>query len=612
MIVRLFRWIVQRALTPGEPPVDRTRKELAAPMFTILGFVASAWVVLMLLSAQPESATKRAAYWINRVAVAVFAAALLPAGVYIVYTRKISKELCAYPVAVASLGVLLMDLAALLNREQSVFSLNVVVLDCLLLCGDSDGVTKCVVAWTLVWILVRSVLEWENVTGDDCFDNPPRFSSLYVQEILSSSCIRSVVLLADFRFTRGFANSMNTQRAMVEASIRLSELAAVRLSRYEADETKALLEGPDGEQLPPGLRTALLQLVANLAQYRPYLPQSCLGEDERASDGRSHMPDEADLRRRQTEQCASAEVDSFSEESSVGVPHQLSGSWNQLGSVSSSFGSEVKMRNVSLVAVNSRSFLRAMQERMLSTKSFVHGEIEAFAGEVAAERGVVDVVCGDHMAANFNASRISTTHKLSAARVAWMMVQGPPTSSRRSFSRLFPVDRTACACSGVLLSGDFGTTEVRRFMLIGSAFNTLQCLERVSAQLGVVLVDESVGADGDLSATFFTKLMERLCYAKRGPRPFLVWQLTGRREAGGGPEEWMYEMERQVPNPHESWNRLLKEWLDFGKPLAEEEVADATFAVSALTRPREQSHLIEATVAGAGVAFTLPSVVEHM
>eukprot|EP01065_Artemidia_motanka_P048446 TRINITY_DN7796_c0_g3_i3.p2 TRINITY_DN7796_c0_g3~~TRINITY_DN7796_c0_g3_i3.p2 ORF type:complete len:245 (+),score=28.25 TRINITY_DN7796_c0_g3_i3:76-735(+) len=104
--------------------------------------------------------------------------------------------------------------------------------------------------------------------------------------------------------------------------------------------------------------------------------------------------------------------------------------------------------------------------------------------------------------------------------------------------------RTAAACSGGVLCGDFGTPDLRRFMVLGALLNTLINFERVSAQLGSVLVDECVGADADVGKHFFTALVERLCFAKRGEKPFLVWMVTGRRLAAGGNEEWMYELER--------------------------------------------------------------------
>eukprot|EP01065_Artemidia_motanka_P048445 TRINITY_DN7796_c0_g3_i2.p2 TRINITY_DN7796_c0_g3~~TRINITY_DN7796_c0_g3_i2.p2 ORF type:complete len:211 (+),score=68.99 TRINITY_DN7796_c0_g3_i2:76-633(+) len=165
--------------------------------------------------------------------------------------------------------------------------------------------------------------------------------------------------------------------------------------------------------------------------------------------------------------------------------------------------------------------------------------------------------------------------------------------------------RTAAACSGGVLCGDFGTPDLRRFMVLGALLNTLINFERVSAQLGSVLVDECVGADADVGKHFFTALVERLCFAKRGEKPFLVWMVTGRRLAAGGNEEWMYELERRLPNPHGTWNHKLHQWLHFGDPIGATELRlmDKPFDSAVPTRRRQQSHLREAGVTGVTVVF---------
>eukprot|EP01065_Artemidia_motanka_P039696 TRINITY_DN4880_c0_g1_i2.p1 TRINITY_DN4880_c0_g1~~TRINITY_DN4880_c0_g1_i2.p1 ORF type:complete len:602 (+),score=81.15 TRINITY_DN4880_c0_g1_i2:78-1883(+) len=593
----LIQWLTQRSLTPGEAAVDRRRKELVAPMFPILGFLNASWILWTGFSlGSVESDTKRAGGYVLIAAMAIFAGALLPAGLYVVATRKVSANLCQYPVLACAVAVLVNDVANLLQGAPSIVSVNVVLLDCLLLCACDDRFTTAVVVITAVWIPIRSVLEWEKIPGV-AFCGPERFSAEYIDKVANSIVFRMIVLLVDFKFTRGFARSMHQQKAMVQASIEVTEVAAVHLSEYETDVTQTLLEGPDGERLPSGLREALLQLVANLALYRPFLPQSCLpGREDAAeataagestmSDGCSGgVPSPGTTPRRQSMMPARRrQSGSQASGSDIGKPHGPG-------------LAEIRNRNVSMLAVNSKNFLRSLRDSpgISDVRGLVHTEVEAFAGEVADGTGVVDIVSGDHMFANFNASRLCASHRLSAVRVAWAMAKGHASNARR----------TACVCGGSVLCGDFGTSEVRRFMLLGPTYNTMQALERVAANLFTVLVDQVIGADAEVEKHFLRILAERLCFAKRGPRPFLVWHLAGQRSVDNSPSEWMYELMRQAPDPYEDWNSRLLVWLNFGAPLDDGDIGDAmpVLPTAGMTRAREQSYLTEATVVGDTLAF---------
>eukprot|EP01065_Artemidia_motanka_P036977 TRINITY_DN4507_c0_g1_i3.p1 TRINITY_DN4507_c0_g1~~TRINITY_DN4507_c0_g1_i3.p1 ORF type:complete len:325 (+),score=71.95 TRINITY_DN4507_c0_g1_i3:1239-2213(+) len=260
------------------------------------------------------------------------------------------------------------------------------------------------------------------------------------------------------------------------------------------------------------------------------------------------------------------------------------------------FVAETQAKKVSLVAVNATSFLVYLRHKP-DVAAFLRSEIEAFVGAAGAERGIVDFVCADRMVAHFNASRMCTTHRLCAARIAWSMATRTSTVG--------PAARTACACSGAVHCGDFGTSEVRRYMLLGGVFNAFMCLERVAARLSAILVDDAVAADTDVGAEYCAALVERLSCPKRGPKPFLVWKLTASLQVRECSAEWMYELARRAPNPHQDWNRKLQRWLNFGAAMVAADMDDAPFDVDreALTSDRVQSALSEAAVVGGTVSF---------
>eukprot|EP01065_Artemidia_motanka_P012863 TRINITY_DN170_c1_g1_i2.p1 TRINITY_DN170_c1_g1~~TRINITY_DN170_c1_g1_i2.p1 ORF type:complete len:623 (+),score=229.14 TRINITY_DN170_c1_g1_i2:87-1955(+) len=612
--------IARLTFVPGEPAIDRTRKELLVPMYCVLGTLQTIGLILtinVVLTMEGQTVKEQAAIVLSRLSTCLSAGPMLAVSAHVFRTRRLTKEMCEYSAVAIAVAIVMLDCSLELRRLPNPFSfINVVVLDCLLVCSCRDSVAKGVIAITVAWMLAETVLWAEDEAGDRGFERPSRFSMSYFVWTAVGFGLQAAVFLIDFHFTRGFATSMKEQKGLVEASIRVSEAAAVLLSRYETEATRALLGGAGGEQLPPLLRSSLLQLVDNLAEYRPYLPHTCLpGSD----DGCTHSQPSHDPRDSE-EPCVVLRVpDPTGRLSESGVSNEkrsdrssspelrLGGGQDRTSGAGLRrlLSSEVCHRRVSLATVNSKNFLSSCGDRE-SAVSVIHTDVTDFLGIVSAERGVVDLVSGDHMFAYFNASRMCTTHKVSAARVIWQ------TLSRRRGS--LESRRTGAACSGSVVCGDFGTSEMRRFMVLGAAFNTLHGLERVASQLEAALVDEIIGSDADVTSFFFSVIVERLCFRKRCQTPFLLWQLTGTRGAAQG-DEWMYMLERQERNPHEEWNVAVHGWLHFGRPLTETELQGfpTPFDATPLTRPREQTFLQEAGVAGATVAFRTccsPSVEE--
>eukprot|EP01065_Artemidia_motanka_P052396 TRINITY_DN9454_c1_g1_i1.p1 TRINITY_DN9454_c1_g1~~TRINITY_DN9454_c1_g1_i1.p1 ORF type:complete len:654 (+),score=152.01 TRINITY_DN9454_c1_g1_i1:47-1963(+) len=624
----LTQWFQERAHVDGEPSVDRNRKDVVVPLYSYVIMLTAPWsvgyldAVLTLENGQDRNGVLIS--WLAGLSTLfVFAASL----VYVLCTRRIPGALCEYSVTWAAFGIVIADFGMMLRGNPSFAPLIVLIADCLLLCDCSDRSSRTVVAAGAIWTAVRGVLVVEGFHGDDCYSVPTRGSMKYIMSLAAEIAATVFVLVMDFKITRGFARSMRSQKALVEASVEVSEVAAVMLSRYDTEATRRLLEGSDAAGLPEGLRAALLQLAANLSQYRPYLPQSCLPDDggvrrdtsdRRSSEksggswrsGRSHKTETGDgppaVSPRSQERGSGESSSEGTRNHSNHSSHSLKQECAAKGA-SVSLHAAAKHRNVSLVAVNSSSFMDVVSSGSTTdvTEHLAVG-VDTFVCEVAACRGVVDLASGDHLFASFNASRICTTHKVSAARVAWAMTAPAGGAAPAELPVYRRTKRTACAGAGSALCGDFGTAELRRFMILGPVMSTSLCLERVAAQLGTVLVDEAVGGDADATSAYFMVLVERLQYAKRGARPFLVWQLAGQRQARSEPHEWMYELEQQEVNPHDQWNARLKEWLHFGRPLSPDVAAQRREAGTVVTAVRKQSILLEANVVGGTVAFCGP------
>eukprot|EP00665_Eupelagonemidae_sp_cell47_P017467 gene17467-biopygen2555 len=70
---------------------------------------------------------------------------------------------------------------------------------------------------------------------------------------------------------------MRDREAALEASIDAAEDVGIALAAYDTDAARALVDGAEGEALPPRLRRALRELVDNLQSYKLYLPHCIRG-----------------------------------------------------------------------------------------------------------------------------------------------------------------------------------------------------------------------------------------------------------------------------------------------------------------------------------------------
>eukprot|EP01062_Namystynia_karyoxenos_P020268 TRINITY_DN17684_c1_g1_i1.p1 TRINITY_DN17684_c1_g1~~TRINITY_DN17684_c1_g1_i1.p1 ORF type:complete len:170 (+),score=43.88 TRINITY_DN17684_c1_g1_i1:41-511(+) len=89
-------------------------------------------------------------------------------------------------------------------------------------------------------------------------------------------------------------------------------------------------------------------------------------------------------------------------------------------------------------------------------------------------------------------------------------------------------------------------------------------MERCAAAWGTpVLVDSAVHSD--IEHTWSCRLRQCARFSKAaGPRPIGLWEVVCERTAGGGPEEWMYELERAQPNPWQLYNEVVHCWVKSG------------------------------------------------
>eukprot|EP01065_Artemidia_motanka_P025434 TRINITY_DN30430_c0_g1_i1.p1 TRINITY_DN30430_c0_g1~~TRINITY_DN30430_c0_g1_i1.p1 ORF type:complete len:784 (+),score=165.87 TRINITY_DN30430_c0_g1_i1:68-2419(+) len=174
-----------------------------------------------------------------------------------------------------------------MSTGSRLYALAVILFDACLVLNMPDTFTLAIVSVFLVYLNFSMVdmatlqLYLELSPRDtwicECAEPP---CVLPASRLFNFCAVASFVLLIDLYFTRGFANAMRYQMSVVQRAILVTEQIAHHLSLYEVEEGRATLQGEQGEALPPVLKKALHRLLDNLNEYKPYLPDAMLVQED--------------------------------------------------------------------------------------------------------------------------------------------------------------------------------------------------------------------------------------------------------------------------------------------------------------------------------------------
>eukprot|EP01065_Artemidia_motanka_P024837 TRINITY_DN29750_c0_g1_i1.p1 TRINITY_DN29750_c0_g1~~TRINITY_DN29750_c0_g1_i1.p1 ORF type:complete len:385 (+),score=74.21 TRINITY_DN29750_c0_g1_i1:671-1825(+) len=343
----------------------------------------------------------------------------------------------------------------------------------------------------------------------------------------------TVVLLVGFLLavfaSRQFALSVRHQINVVRTAVLVSENVAGHLCVYEVEAAEEALASADAELLPPKLRASFELLIANLGEYRKFLPQSCLVDesvecdatpDSRASasySARSSLHP-ANLRRLSSESRA---------ESVVCAP------------VACRVAKTSVHKVVTLLCSNAVGFLEASRGQVAEVQHLIAELVWAFGRCVDQRNGVVDLISGDHQFASFNASRPCATH---ATRALLSSVECSPNTCLRT---------TMTVATGKCLCGNFGSEEIRRFMVIGSLPVLLGLVDRLAVRWKVGVVASGPTLD-DSDGQWRTECLGAVRFAKCGAKAVPLHTVHSRTASAN--EEWMYTVREM--------NESVVRWLD--------------------------------------------------
>eukprot|EP01062_Namystynia_karyoxenos_P072149 TRINITY_DN6807_c0_g1_i1.p1 TRINITY_DN6807_c0_g1~~TRINITY_DN6807_c0_g1_i1.p1 ORF type:complete len:951 (+),score=236.68 TRINITY_DN6807_c0_g1_i1:97-2853(+) len=202
--------------------------------------------------------------------------------------RHVATAVCFLSVS----AIIICDWDFAASMTQRAWTWVVLVMDMLLVVESSvtaQGVCACML---LLWLVVDSVEaatrfglydaavlgEWQVPEICNCPRPPCRVPPL---EAVVDWGMVFVIFTADYWLTRGFADTMRHQMALVDCSVEISERLASLLAEYSVDSARRVVDN-EGYRLPARLCDAFSRLLDNLLMYRPYLPDSLLEPDDPA------------------------------------------------------------------------------------------------------------------------------------------------------------------------------------------------------------------------------------------------------------------------------------------------------------------------------------------
>eukprot|EP01062_Namystynia_karyoxenos_P067708 TRINITY_DN6174_c1_g1_i1.p1 TRINITY_DN6174_c1_g1~~TRINITY_DN6174_c1_g1_i1.p1 ORF type:complete len:663 (+),score=109.96 TRINITY_DN6174_c1_g1_i1:85-1989(+) len=571
------RWLVEKALRPGESAQERRAKEILLPVLPIV----SAFTLISAASTPLNQGTVLS----NTYGTIVVALWSLGAVAGAVFTRRLPIPFMEVTMVAFTVATVLVDWAQHAGMSTRVWPWVVMLMDVMLALRVRKAVQFFVMGMTIFWLVVSATEDAYRLGLYDISGWSEMPQEVYERrtDCSNAPCARGagsaviglgvgvVPLVVDYMATRGFADGMEQQSARLLAAIQLAEQIADHLVRFDLESARMSLESRS-DTLPSALLESFNRLLRNLASYKPYLPQSCLEaaltDVEGADSDYSHRTSISSSNPR-----VFPSSPSFTAEDALPVQRRLSRVSQATSSAASSVpGVRVKTasrtlnvaqtRRLTMLQCNRSGFLAAIADKQaVEVSEWLAEEVVHFAAAVAQQKGIMDLVSGDHLFASFGAVRPLGTHAVAALRCADALHMDKVQCRDEITGKLGALPATAGVTSGRALCGDFGSAAAQRFMVLGRVSSMLPALERAAAAWDAgILCDDRVREDTETHWDFRVRAMVTFGRSER-EKPAPLWELMRQKpDSGARCDEWMYEMESARPNPWNVYNHAVTAW----------------------------------------------------
>ena len=281
------------------------------------------------------------------------------------------------------------------------------------------------------------------------------------------------------------------------------------------------------------MQRSFVTMVANLVEYRNYMPQSVLVNDsdhEEVSDTESTGD-------------TKSQSASHSKISHSMAPSSTEGVQNQKALLRVE---GLKKKKVSLAHMNVVSWHDFCKNRKDSEILAAHGGvIEAILVAVQHNKGVCDTFAGDKMLATFNAFVPSPTHRVACVKAA-----------HEAATALGDVHRISYGCtSGEARVGNMGCNGMKKVSILGQCMSWVVVLERWNKKEKLTgVIDRAVSCE--VEGQVVLRCAGAVLFEKLSEKAQVVYAVKGLCSVAN--EEWMYQLESAANNPHALWNEVFE------------------------------------------------------
>ena len=306
-----------------------------------------------------------------------------------------------------------------------------------------------------------------------------------------------------------------------------SEMASVAVMDLEAVDTGRAVSQLSEVGM---MQRSFVTMVANLVEYRNYMPQSVLVNDSDKED--------------------------VSETDSTQDMKSLSGLSNSRASPSSVVTMQnqkallrvegMKKKKVSLAHMNVVSWHAFCKKHKDAEVLSAHaGVIERILTAVQHNKGVCDTFTGDKMLATFNAFVPKSSHSVSCVKAA-----------HEAATALGDVHTISYGCTtGEARVGNMGCNGMKKVSILSQSMSWVVVLERWNKKEklhGVIDRNLSREAEGQV----VLQCAGAVLYEKFSENAQTVFAVKGLCSSEN--EEWMYQLESASNNPHALWNEVFE------------------------------------------------------
>ena len=278
------------------------------------------------------------------------------------------------------------------------------------------------------------------------------------------------------------------------------------------------------------MQRSFVTMVANLVEYRNYMPQSVL-----VNDSDKEEVSETEL------------TQDTKSQSGMSKHSQSSSSVNVMQNQKALLRVEgMKKKKVSLAHMNVLSWHAFCKKHKDAEVISTHGGvIERILAAVQRNKGVCDTFSGDKMLATFNAFVPKPSHGVACVKAA-----------HEAATELGDVHKISYGCtSGEARVGNMGCNGMKKVSILSQSMSWVVVLERWNKKENLPgVIDRNVSREAEGQVVL--RCAGAVLYQKFSEKVQTVFAVKGLCSSEN--EEWMYQLESASNNPHALWNEVFE------------------------------------------------------